>query len=133
MDVLTLPGQKSRAFGEIRAALDVYFPGTRFRMEARDEGDFLVIEISYTDGASLTRVKNALRSFNRPACADIRRQGVKTRVSRHMSAGTKKLLLGELRSVFNLKAIPKEEDFISRVDSTAGDYIGKIFNMRDFE
>lgn len=132
MDVLERPKRKSKVFNEIQATLHVYFPKTRFEMNAYNNNDYKVIEISYTDGASLTRVKNAINPFRCPSNPGINFQGVKIKVNRNMSVGTKKQLLGELKSVFNLKIIPNEKDWVDTVNSTAGDYINKIFKMRDF-
>jgi hypothetical protein len=43
-----------------------------------------------------------------------------------------KQLLDEIRTVFKLKYLPREEDRFEPVKGTIRDYINKIFNMRDF-
>lgn len=126
-------GKKSKVYSEIQITLHVFFPKTHFEMELFNGENCQVIRIGYEDGASLTRVKNAVRHFNLPANPSIRFQGIKIEVTRSMRARTKNLLLGEIKHIFNLKSIPSETDWISQVNSSAGDYIRKIFAMRDFE
>lgn len=133
MEVSTPTKRKSKVSGEIQTTLRVYFPRTRFSLKACNDRDYKVIKVSYTDGASLTRVKNAVSHFSFPSNPAIHFQGLRVEVSRNMSAGTKNLLLNELKSVFNLKAVPSEKDWVQAVNSTAGDYIRKIFRLRDFE
>lgn len=130
---LVHPGKKSKAYSEIQITLQAFFPNTHFKMNFFNEENDQVIRIGYEDGASLTRVKNAVRHFNRPANPSIRFPGIKVEVKRAMKARTKNLLLGEIKTIFNLKTVPSETDWVSQVNSSAGDYIHKIFAMRDFE
>lgn len=125
--------KKSKAYSEIQITLQAFFPNTHFKMNFFNEENCQVISIGYEDGASLTRVKNAVRHFNRPANPSIRFQGIKVEFARAMRARTKNLLLCEIKTIFNLKTVPKETDWISQVNSSAGDYIRKIFAMRDFD
>ncbi len=133
MEVLTPPGKKSKVSGEIQTALRVYFPGTQFSLHTSNGKDYEVIEVRYTDGVSPGRVKNAVRGFERPANPGINFRGLRVEVIRDMSAGTRNLLLNELKSVFKLKSVPAADDRVQAVNSTAGDYICKIFRMRDIE
>lgn len=133
MDVLDRPRRKSRVFNEIQITLNVCFPKTHFEIKTYNTQNYKVVEISYTDGASLTRVKNAVKSFNRPANSDIHSFGVRIDINRNMSHPTRNLILNELKSIFNLKVIPSTEDWVQPINSTAGDYINRIFKMRDFD
>jgi len=117
---------------EIKAILGSHFPSTRFRYSLGYRHGYRRIIISYSDGASLSRVKNALRGFNLPACPAMHRPQTEVVVERTMSDRVRGLLLGEIRSVFALKTLPLESDPFSPIAGAVGDYIRKIFDMRDF-
>jgi hypothetical protein len=133
MEVLTPFKKKSNVISEIQAALRVYFPRMRFSMKTCNDKDYKVIEVSYTDGVSLTRVKNAVRPFECPANPAINFQGTRILIERKMSRNVKTQLLNELNTVFKLKCQPGESDWCEPVKDTAGNYIRRIFTMRDFE
>lgn len=133
MNVLTHPLKKSKVCSEIQTTLNVYFPKMKFNIKDYNEKDYKIIEISYTDGISSSRVKNAIKYINRPADPNINIKGIKIEISRDMSLRIKNIMLGEIKNVFNLKVIPNENDWIQQINSTARDYINRIFNMRDFD
>lgn len=131
-DVLTLPAQ-ARQLREIRNVLGVYFPKTHFEMNTYNNAGYKVIEVEYTDGISLIRVKNAVKGFDLRPNPEIHQLGMKVIVIRTMSERTKKLLLAEIKSVFAMKNLPGENDWFEPIQGTIRAYMDKIFNMRDFE
>jgi hypothetical protein len=133
MEILTKACKKKKQFYLVENVLSVFFRKTHFELEDEYQGDYYVIRIDYSDGASLSRVKNALKGFNCTANPAINFQGTKVVVNRTMSEKIKKRLLGELTSVFKLKTIPEESEWLEQMHSTAGTYINTIFKMRDFE
>lgn len=133
MEVLTKPPKKKNQYYLVQNVLTAFFSNTRFRLKTGYDGNYYVIHISYTDGASLERVKNAVKVFDCPANPEINFQGTRVVVKREMSGRIKKQLLNELKSVFKLKNLPKESDRFEPINGTVGNYVDKVFNMRDFD
>lgn len=132
MEVLIKSTQKKRQFYLVENALTAFFRNTHFYLDSEYDSNYYIIRVEYCDGAALSRVKNAVKAFNCPANPSINFQGTKVLVTRTMSEHIKNKLLSELKSVFKLKEIPKENDWLEQMHSTAGAYINTIFNMRDF-
>ncbi|HML65251.1 MAG TPA: hypothetical protein PKC55_10505 [Dysgonomonas sp.] len=132
MEVLAKSRKKEKQFYVVQNALMVSFRDTHFELDAGYDRDYYVIRINYTDGASLSRVKNAVRAFNCPSNPGINFQGTRVEVKRTMSAGVKKQLLNELKTIFKLKTLPEESDWFEPIKGTVGNYMDKIFSMRDF-
>lgn len=133
MVVLTSPPKKKQQFYLVQNILTAFFRNTHFELSCEYETDCYVIHVNYSDGVSLPRVKNAVKVFNCPANPSINFQGTKVIVTRTMSEKVKSKLLNELKSVFKLKEVPEEDDWLQQMHSTAGAYINTIFSMRDFE
>lgn len=133
MEVLTKPRKKKKQFYLVQNVLSAFLKNTHFELEDEYEGDYYLIRINYTDGLSLLRVKNVVKVFSCPANPGINFQGTRVVVERKMSEKVKNRLLSEVTSIFKLKTIPQEDDWLEQMHSTAGTYIHTIFNMRDFE
>ena len=131
-EVLTPPAQ-TRQLRQIRNILGVYFPKVDFNYSTDYKDDYCCILIGYTDGASLIRVKNAVKGFELPPNPQINKPGLKVVIQRAMSERTKILILGEIKSVFAMDHMPKENDWFEPIKGTIRNYMDKIFNMRDFE
>jgi hypothetical protein len=133
METAIQPAAVKTPLPEIKAVLGSHFPSTRFRYSLVCKDGYRRIIISYLDGASLTRVKNAVRGFNLPAHPSMHRPRTEVVVERDMSDRVRGLLLSEIKSVFGLQVLPRESDPFSPIGGTVGDYMLKIFHMRDFE
>ncbi len=131
-EVLTPPAQTGQ-LRQIRNILGVYFPKVDFNYSTDYKDDYCCILIGYTDGASLIRVKNAVKGFELRPNPQIHKPGIRVIVRRAMSERTKILILGEIRSVFAMDRLPEESDWFEPIKGTIGDYMDKIFNMRDFK
>lgn len=117
---------------DIRRELAVFFPATAFKLDSGQEDCHTVITVSYTDGVSRISVKSVVRQFAHCYYSDRKEVRVTIRVEREISEETKRLLLNEIRTVFKLKRLPRESDRFEAVNGTVGDYLRKIFDMRDF-
>lgn len=131
-EVLTPPAQ-TRQLRQIRNILGVYFPKVDFNYSTDYKDNYCCILIGYTDGASLIRVKNAVKGFELPPNLQIHKLGIRVVVRRMMSERTKNMILGEIKSVFAMDHLPKENDWFEPIKGTIRNYMDKIFNMRDFE
>ncbi|WP_165044952.1 hypothetical protein [Dysgonomonas sp. ZJ709] len=132
MEVLTKP-QKKKQFFLVSNVLTVFFTKTHFEMDSEYDGDYYVIRIRYTDGASLIRVKNAVKVFDCRANPAINFQGTKVIVERIMSPQIKNRIINEIKSVFAMDHLPKEDEWFQPIKGTIREYVDKIFSMRDFE
>lgn len=131
MEVLTKP-EKRKGQSDVRNILNVYFPKTEFEINTKFEDDCMYQTVSYTDGVSIIRVKNAVKGFDRPANTKMHVPGVKVIVKRQMSHKVRTLILNEIKSIFRMEDLPQENDWFSPMNGTVGDYMIRIFNMRDF-
>lgn len=131
-EVLTTPAETGQ-LSRIRTILGVYFPKVNFNYSTDYKDDYCCILINYTDGVSLIRVKNAVKGFELRPNPQIHKLGIRVIVRRAMSERTKILILGEIKSVFAMDHLPEEGDWFEPIKGTIGDYMDKIFNMRDFE
>ncbi|GAB6119005.1 hypothetical protein [Dysgonomonas termitidis] len=131
-EVLTTPAETGQ-LSQIRTILGVYFPKVNFNCSTDYKDDYCCILIGYTDGISLTRVKNAVKGFNLPPDPQIQKRGVKVIVERKMSQRIKNLIQGEIKTVFAMDHLPKEDDWFEPIKGPVRVYMNKIFNMRDFE
>ncbi|GEM_PF-2215565 len=130
-EALVLPAGTKES-KQIRNILRVYFPKIVFDCNVDYKGDYQCIYVSYTDGVSLIRVKNAVKCLNRPSDLQIQRLGVKVIVERTMSERIKDQIISEIKSVFRMEQLPKEDDWFEPIKGTIRNYMDKIFAMRDF-
>jgi len=133
METTTRKKTVSREQGEINRILNVYFPKTSSRTGTKKEGNYTCFSISYTDGVSSQRVYNALKRLERCSQPEINSGGIRIEIDRTLSENIQKLLLAEVKTVFNMKKTPKMSDYFSPIKGTVGDYVRLIFKMRDFE
>lgn len=82
---------------------------------------------------SLIRVKNAVKGFEQPPNLQIHKPGLKVVIQRAMNERTKILILGEIKSVFAMDHLLKENDRFEPIKGSIRNYMDKIFNMRDLE
>ncbi|NDV69970.1 hypothetical protein [Dysgonomonas sp. 25] len=133
MEITTRKSTVSRELGEANSILNVYFPQTSFRTETKKEGNYTCILISYTDGVSSQRVYNALKRLERYAQPEINSDGIRIEIQREISPEVQKLLMSEMKTVFNMKTALKMSDYFQPIKGTVGDYVRLIFKMRDFK
>lgn len=118
--------------GDIAKELKVFFPSTSFQLTSKQEDLRTYITVNYTDGASKTRVRNIARQFAHayPSGGEMIR--VYVNIERKMSDTTQRGLLNEMRSVWKIKGNLSLEEHFEPVGSTVGNYLQRIFDMRDF-
>lgn len=117
---------------EIKQMLGACFPGIQFRYYSEHRQGCCSIRIMYTDGAAQRRVKHLLREFNREVFPEVSASRVEVIVQRQMSAQTRDLLLREIKSIFRFDRLPQENDSSDLIGGTVGEYMEKIFRLRDF-
>lgn len=117
---------------DIRKELRVFFPYTDFKISSKQEDERLQITLRYTDGPSRSRVRNITRQFAHTFHAERKPVKICIDVERVMSEKTRRLLLAEMKSVWNVKGNLLMDDHFLPINGTVKDYIGKIFAMRDF-
>ncbi|WP_165045337.1 hypothetical protein [Dysgonomonas sp. ZJ709] len=118
--------------GDIGKELKLFFPSVIFQLTSKQEDLRTYITVSYTDGASKTRVRNIVRQFAHayPSGGEMIR--VYINIERKMSDTTHNKLLNEVRSVWKIKGNLSLDEHFEPVGSTVGNYLQRIFDMRDF-
>jgi len=133
MNVLFVQAKTKNLKADIKKELRVFFPKTVFKISScqRNEEN-TVITVAYADGPSGARVRNITRQFAHTYYSDRKPVKVSIEVERTMTGKTQNLLLTEMKTVWKVKGdLPMDEHF-QPVGGTAGDYVRKIFSMRDF-
>lgn len=118
--------------GDIGKELKVFFPSVIFQLTSKQEDTRTYITVSYTDGASRTRVRNITRQFAHayPSGGEMIR--VYIHIERKMSDTTQSKLLNEMGSVWKIKGSLSLDEHFEPVGSTVENYLQRIFDMRDF-
>lgn len=119
--------------GDITKELKVFFPSTTFKLTSKQEDTRTHIIISYIDGASKTRIRNIARQFAHAYPSGGETIRVYIDIERKMSDATQNKLLSEMKSVWKIKENLSLDQYFVSVGSTVGNYLQRIFDMRDFD
>ncbi|MDH6310919.1 hypothetical protein M2451_003783 [Dysgonomonas sp. PFB1-18] len=132
METVVVQKTKNKLLRDVHTVLNVYFPHQDFKIDINTAGNYDEITISYTDGATNIRVKNALKHLERPPVSDIRIRGIRIKVERSMSEKAKNLILNETMTVFRLDSIPSDNEYFEPMKGVFRKYIDAIFKIREF-
>ncbi len=118
--------------GDIGKELKVFFPSTSFQLTSKQEDTRTYITVSYTDGASKTRIRNITRQFAHSYPSGGETIRVYIHIERKMSDTIQRGLLSEMRSVWKIKGNLSLDEHFEPVGSTVENYLQRTFDMRDF-